>query len=191
MEQSKKRDIIDSFKIVGSIIALLWIVLLITTVLPFLKKFGIMPRTAWGLLGIIFSPFLHAGFKHLITNSISLLMLGTIFLRVEQKLSLVILLQIIFLGGLGTWAIGKSGTVHIGASGVIYGILGYLLFIGIFTKSLKTILISIIIFFLYGGAVLGIFPGSPYVSWEGHLCGFLAGILSAKKYSRREIAQNY
>jgi membrane associated rhomboid family serine protease len=184
MASIRRNNIWNSFKTVLFIVLILWIILFISYAIP-LQDYGIRPRTIPGLIGILFAPFLHAGIDHLIANSISLLILGSIFLTMERKLSLFILLHIIILGGFGTWLIGRSSYTHIGASGVIYGILGYLVTMGIFVRNIKAILVSIIIFILYGGAIWGIFPTNGFVSWESHLCGFIAGIVTAKLYSRR------
>jgi membrane associated rhomboid family serine protease len=184
MPEAKKHNIWNSFKTVLAVVALLWVILLVGSVIP-LQDYGIQPRTLRGLAGILFAPFIHASFDHLVTNSISLLILGLIFLTTEKKLSAVIMLHFIILGGLGTWLIGRSDYTHIGASGVIYAILGYLLSMGVFTRNIKAIIVSILVFLLYGGAIWGIFPTGGFISWESHLCGFLAGIITAKMYAAR------
>ncbi len=182
MPEVIKHNIWNSFKTVLAVVALLWLILLVGYVVP-LSEWGIHPRAIRGLPGILFAPFIHAGFDHLVANSVSLLILGSIFLTMERKLSVVIMLHFIILGGFGTWLIGRSGYPHIGASGVIYAILGYLLTTGIFTRNIKAILVSVLVFLLYGGAVWGIFPTGEFISWESHLCGFLAGIVTAKMYA--------
>jgi membrane associated rhomboid family serine protease len=173
---------LQPLKIILGIIAALWIVLFISWGAPFIKQFGIHPRSLFGLIGIFASPFLHENMLHLAANTTGLFFLGVIFLSVEKARAGYIIIPIYVLSGLGTWIIGRSGSVHIGASGVIYGLLGYLLFIGIFRKSAWTILLSLAIFFLYGGALWGLLPqlGNPMISWEGHLSGFLSGIVTAK-----------
>jgi membrane associated rhomboid family serine protease len=176
-----------SFKTILFVILVLWLILVIGFVIP-LENFGIRPRTVPGLIGIIFAPFIHAGIDHLVANSISLLILGSIFLTMERKLSIFIVLMIIVMGGFGTWLIGRAEYTHVGASGVIYGIMGYLLTMGIFTRNFKAVAVSIFVFALYivwGHALQGIFPTDRYISWEYHLCGFLAGIITAKFYSDR------
>ncbi len=177
------RNIWDSFKVLLGIVALLWVILVAGMILP-LNEYGIRPRTLAGLSGILFAPFIHSGIDHLVANSVSLIILGSVFLSLERKLSVYLLLQIMILGGLGTWLIGRSNYVHIGASGIIYGILGYLLTIGIFKRSFGTIAVSLAVFFLYGGAVWGIFPSGGFVSWESHLCGLIAGIITARMNAR-------
>lgn len=173
-----------SFKAVLFIIIILWAVLFIGYLFP-IHEYGIRPRTLHGLIGIPLAPFIHAGIDHLIANSVSLIVLGSIFLAMERKLSARIIVQIILLGGLGVWMIGRSDFTHVGASGVVYGILGYLMAAGVFTRNFTAIMVSIIVFVLYGGAIWGIFPTDGFVSWESHLCGFIAGIITAKTYSNR------
>lgn len=176
--------VLDSLKTVVFILLVLWMMLVLGYILP-LADFGIQPRTAPGLIGILCAPFIHAGPDHLVTNSISLLILGPIFMVMERRLSFEIILYIILLSGLGTWLIGRAEFTHIGASGVVYGLLGYLLAAGIFKRNIKEILVSILVFVLYGGAIWGIFPTTGFVSWESHLSGFLSGIAVAKIYSDR------
>jgi membrane associated rhomboid family serine protease len=176
-----RQTIIRPLKAVFVTLAVLWIIFFLASIFPELKNMGIYPRTIHGLIGILTSPFIHADLSHLIANSTGILILGTVFASLEGSRFKYIIVPIFLLSGLGTWLIGRSGSVHIGASGVIYGLLGYLLFAGIFTKKLSTIAVSILVLFLYGGAVWGIFPliGQPYISWEAHLSGFIAGIITA------------
>lgn len=145
---------------------------------------GIVPREISSLSGIFTAHFIHGNLIHLIANSSGLLILGFIFLTVEGSRSFLILLILMLLGGLGTWIIGRSHTVHIGSSGVVYSLIAYLLFLGIFSRKVKLIAISFVVFFLYGGAIWGILPSSPYISWEGHLSGFVAGIVVSKCFSK-------
>ena len=144
-----------------------------------LDRFGIHPRATEGLLGVLLAPFLHGGFGHLMANTIPLLVLGFfIMLRRKRDLLYVSLVSGI-IGGLGTWLIGASNSVHIGASILVFGFLGYLLFLGLFERRFWTILGSGVVFFLYGGALWGVLPGDPGISWEGHAFGFLGGIVAA------------
>jgi membrane associated rhomboid family serine protease len=193
MNGKRTSNVLASFKTISFVIMILWLILVASWFFPEIRNYGIIPRTESGLPGIFFAPFIHADINHLIDNSIGLLILGSIFLIMERKLSFVIVLTIIVLGGLGTWLIGRSvcggmRCAHIGASGVIYGILGYLVFTGFFTRNLKAIIVSLIVFLLFvvkGQALQGIFPTDRYISWEYHLCGFLAGAITAKIYAKR------
>ena len=151
-----------------------------------IKQFGIRPRTVNGLAGIIFSPFLHLNWAHLISNTIPLLILVFVILQFYNKLFLKVSIFSILVGGFAVWLFGRSGTNHIGASGVIFAYIGFLLFSGIFRRSLKSILIAVVIIILYGGALLrGIIPGQQGVSWEGHLFGAVAGTLAAWIYRKK------
>ncbi len=185
MAFTRTGNIWQSFKTVLFIVLILWLILIIGLFLP-LENFGIKPRTVHGLMGILFAPFIHSGIEHLLTNSISLLILGSIFLTMERKLSIFLVIQIILIGGGGTWLIGRSEYTHVGASGVIYGILGYLLTMGFFSRNAKAIVVSIVVFILYGGAIWGIFPTVGFISWESHLCGFIAGIITARQNSNNK-----
>lgn len=184
MSNDNPRRFPNPFIIMLYLIAILWVILFLSLVFP-LNRYGITPRSYSGLPGILLAPFLHLNSSHLLANSLSLFVLGSILLGLEKKRSLAISLYIIIGSGLGTWLIGRPDSVHIGASGLIYGIMAYLFFIGIFSGNFKTVLISVIVFLLYGGAIWGILPVNSFISWESHLCGFLTGIIIAKVYSNK------
>jgi membrane associated rhomboid family serine protease len=159
------------------IVAICWITYFLSFITP-INHYGIHPRDMWGLLGIIFSPFLHGGLGHLIANSSGLLIFGAVLAFLEKKM-FGIIMGIIILGGGATWLFARSAN-HIGASGLIFGLFGYLLSIGYFEKKPKYILVSIITLLGYGSMIFGVLPSHPGISWEGHLFGFLAGVASAK-----------
>ena len=139
-----------------------------------LALFGIVPRTLHGLPGIVFSPFLHYSMAHLSANASSLfVMLLILFLNKEYKPEET-LLYIWILSGVGTWLIGRHA-IHIGASGVIYGLVAYLVSAGYWLKSWRTAIISLLVLVFYGGIFYGLLPHRGFVSWEGHLSGAIAG----------------
>lgn len=148
---------------------------------------GIRPLEADGLWGIVFAPVLHASWQHLMANTVPLLVLG--FLMTLAGLSRFVWATAIvwILGGFGTWLIGDVGsgcgpTDHIGASGLIFGWLAFLLVFGIFVRRMRDIIIGLVVMFAYGGVLLGAMPvlgRCGGVSWQGHLCGAIAGILAA------------
>ena len=144
-----------------------------------LDAWGIVPRSMSGLWGIAFAPFLHGGFAHLIANTIPFLTLGwLVALRgVRELVAVTVLVAVV--GGLGVWLFARPGTIHIGASMLIFGYLGFMLTRGIFERSFLGIVLALIVGLVYGGALWGIIPGQRGVSWEGHLFGLLTGILSA------------
>ncbi|MFC1623070.1 rhomboid family intramembrane serine protease [Patescibacteria group bacterium] len=164
------------------VVALMWMIYAVGWVLPFdIKSFGIHPRELTGLLGVPFAPFIHASLTHLISNSVVLFVLLLIAVTYDKKALSSVIMVIILIGGLGTWIIGSGNSVHIGASGVIFGLMGYLLAVGYYRRDIKSIIVSIVIFFMYGGTILfSVFPAAG-VSWSGHFFGFVAGILAVPR----------
>jgi membrane associated rhomboid family serine protease len=144
-----------------------------------LNTLGIFPRETIGLRGIIFAPFLHANFPHLIANTVPFLVLGGLIMAQDVADFAVVSVICMLVGGLGTWLFGNRG-LHIGASGVIFGYLGFLLTRFYFDRSLMSGLIALFVGTTYGSVVWGIFPSLPGISWEGHLFGFLGGIFAAR-----------
>ncbi len=155
---------------------------------------GIRPLEADGLWGVIFAPVLHANWQHLMANTVPLLVLG--FLMTLAGVSRFVWASVIvwILGGFGTWLIGNVGsncgpTDHIGASGLIFGWLAFLLVFGIFVRRFWDIVIGLLVLLAYGGILLGAVPELDKcggVSWQGHLCGALAGVLAAYLLSSPE-----
>jgi membrane associated rhomboid family serine protease len=155
---------------------------------------GIRPLTSDGLWGIIFAPVLHANWQHLMANTVPLLVLG--FLMTLAGLSRFVWATTIvwILGGFGTWLIGNMGsncgpTDHIGASGLIFGWLAFLLVFGVFVRRVWDIIIGLVVLFAYGGVLLGAMPvlgRCGGVSWQGHLCGAIAGVVAAYLLSAPE-----
>ncbi|MEN8907106.1 MAG: rhomboid family intramembrane serine protease [Clostridiales bacterium] len=179
--KSIKQTLKNHVVILSFFIATFWLVEILDFIgNDWLEIYGVRPREISGLYGIIFAPFLHGSFFHLASNTIPFLILGWIVLiRGTFKFVTVYIISMLT-SGLGIWFIGNSNSVHIGVSGIIFGFFGYILFSAWFEKSLKSIIFSIIVIVLYGGFIIGIIPGNAGVSWEGHLFGFLGGILSAK-----------
>jgi membrane associated rhomboid family serine protease len=176
--------IVGNLKTISWLLAIMGIALILSYILP-INNLGIKPRSVAGLFGILFAPFLHSGFSHLIGNAFVFFVLGTLLLHLEGSRAILIMISVVLISGAGTWLIGGANTVHIGASGLIYGMIGYLLSYGVFKRSVGSIILSVVVLLLYGGAVWGILPADNSVSWEMHLCGFLAGILMAKLNVRR------
>lgn len=162
------------------LVLILWGIHFLNSLLPLdLRAYGIRPRQTDGLEGILFMPFLHANVTHLAANSGALVVLLTVALTYSRIRTFAALATIILFGGLGVWVFGQPRTVHIGASGVIFGLIGFLLFIGIFRREWKAFFITLIAFFLYGGALLSLLVYVPGVSWSAHFWGFGAGVLAA------------
>ncbi len=164
-------------------IALLWIVHLASYFFD-INRYGIIPRNVAGLPGILLAPFLHNDFPHLAANSVSLFILGLFMITLERGRTFIVSFFIVLAGGAGTWFIGRS-SIHIGASGLIYGMLGFLIARGLFKRDFKSLFISVVVFILYNGMIFGVIPVNSSISWESHLCGFFAGILMASVFGRK------
>lgn len=158
---------------------LIWLVYFIEITFGFnFNKFGIYPKSFLGLRGIVFSPIIHSDAKHLFNNSIPLMvMLGCLY-YFYQKIADKILFFGGLLTGLITWFIGRP-SFHIGASGIIYLLVSFIFFSGVFRKYYRLIALSLVVVFLYGSMVWYIFPTEERISWEGHLSGFLVGLIFA------------
>ncbi len=167
-----------SFKFILVLLSLMWISYFLSFFLS-LQFLGILPRNISGLIGVIGSPFIHANLYHLVANTTGLLIFGLIFSFVEKKENVSLIISIVFIQGILTWLLARNG-LHVGASGLIFGLYGYLLTAGLFHKKPKYILASLIVLIFYGGMLFGVLPSSPMISWEGHLFGFLAGTVNAK-----------
>lgn len=186
-----KRSIFSMFgqqvmTLVG-LVVVLWIIQIINWltggILP--QMFGIRPLTVQGLWGILFAPFLHGSFAHLFANTLPLLTLGWLVMLRGRGEWIAVSVITALCSGIGTWVFGDFGsygssTTHIGASGVIFGYLGFLLLRGYFERSLSAIAFSLLVGFLYGGVVLSGFLPQAGISWQGHLFGFLGGVLAAR-----------
>ncbi|MGB7414200.1 MAG: rhomboid family intramembrane serine protease [Thermosynechococcaceae cyanobacterium] len=169
-------------QILGSMVALMWVSALLNLFLlrGQLLQFGIVPRTIVGLRGILFAPFLHAGLGHLMANTVPFVILGWLVLIRATEDFFVVTAVAMGIGGLGTWLLAGSRTVHVGASGLVFGYLGYLLLRGYFERSFAASFLSVVVAVVYGGLLFGVLPTVPGVSWQGHLFGFLGGGLAAR-----------
>lgn len=164
------------------VVALFWVVKIVSDLLDIdLTTFGILPLQPKGLPGILFSPFIHASYDHLISNSIPFLILMFALLYFYRNLAYRIFFLIYILSGICVWLGGRESW-HIGASGIVYGMASFLFFSGVLRKDLNLLTVSIIVVFLYGSMFWGIFPIKPEISWESHLWGSVSGFLLAIYY---------
>ena len=155
----------------------IWVVFLFDRFLP-LERFGLVPRTLDGLTGVVTMPFLHGNLQHLIGNSIPLTV-TLLLLAGSRANSLAIVVLITVLGGAGLWVFGRTA-LHIGASGLVFGLIAFHIFAGIFERRPTSIVISIVVGLMYATTLLqGVLPMQRGVSWDGHLFGALAGVLVA------------
>ena len=176
------REAKDQATIVGGTVGVMWAVEIVYAIVfrGGLDRFGIHPRSLDGLWGILFAPLLHGGFGHLIANTIPMIVLSFLIMLRRKRDWVIVSAVSALVGGLGIWLIGAGNSVHIGASILVFGYLGYMLSRGIFERRFWPIVGSVAVFFLYGGALFGVLPGQAGISWEGHLFGFVGGVLSAK-----------
>lgn len=173
-------EVQSSLSLVMFMVAAMWVIELVDFLTRHrLDRWGIQPRTARGLIGIFAAPFLHGSWTHLIGNTIPFVALGSIVAITSKQLFAVAVVSIIALGGLGVWLLAPGGAVHIGASGLVFGMITFLVARGFFTKRVTHVLLGVVIFVLYGSALWGVLPGRPGVSWQGHLFGAIAGVLAA------------
>jgi membrane associated rhomboid family serine protease len=161
------------------IVASFWAVFIISELIGVdFNHFGIVPRSSEGIKGILFAPFLHGNFTHLISNTIPMLVLTTVLFWIYPRIAFRVLILSVLMGGTLVWIFGRAA-FHIGASGVIFALVGFIMASGIFRRKLKALLIAFVIFFLYGGILWGILPTQPGVSWESHLFGAVSGVALA------------
>lgn len=172
--------------VVVALAALMWIVEGVDEVAGGrLDRNGIEPRDVDGLDGIVWAPFLHGGWDHLIGNTIPFLLLG--FAIAFSGVARVILVTAIVavVGGLGTWLIAPENTVHIGASGIVFGYAGYLVARGVFSRSPRQIVLGVVVLAVWGATLLrGLVPETG-ISWQGHLFGAIGGVVAARLLERR------
>ncbi len=160
-------------------IIVLWLVKLAEVVFAWeLGTLGIYPQSLSGLKGILLSPFIHGSFSHLISNSIPLLVLGTALFYFYREAGFQVTLWGILITGLWVWIIARP-SFHIGASGLLYSVAAFLFVSGIIRRHPRLMALSLLVSFLYGGMVWGIFPVREHISWESHLMGMLSGVLLA------------
>lgn len=171
--------------VLGGCIAVLWTVYLVNLLLAgSLLRYGVIPRSEIGLRGVIFAPFLHVNLAHIVANTVPFLILGWLVTLRDPRHFLTVTAMAMLGSGIMAWLFGAPGTVHVGASGVVFGYLGFLMLSGWFDRSIGAIVMSVVVTVLWGGLVFGVMPGLPGVSWQGHLGGFIGGILAARHYRK-------
>lgn len=149
-----------------------------------LNTHGIYPRTLSGLQGVIFSPFIHSNITHLYHNTIPLFVLSMALFYFYKPIAWRVLVYGVLLSGFLTWSIGRP-SYHIGASGLIYVLVSFIFFKGVFAKHYRLIALSLLVVFLYGSMVWYVFPVEEGISWEGHLSGLITGLLFAVIFKKQ------
>ncbi len=179
------RELISSILIPSILVAAFVLVKLAEIVFGIdLVQYGIFPRKTSGLLGILTFPFIHADWKHLFNNSTAIFVLGTMLYYFYREVASKTLLWVYLLSGVWLW-IGGRANFHIGASGIVYALFGFLFVSGLLRKDLKLMALSLLVVFLYGSLVWGVFPVDETISYEGHLFGLLAGVVVAFVYRKQ------
>lgn len=165
-------------------ILVFWIVEIVeqTSGLSFVQ-FGVYPLHVNGLQGILFSPFIHSDFNHLISNSVPFFILLFMLVYFYRRISYRIFFQMYLLAGLCVWLAGREAW-HIGASGVVYALASFHFVSGIIRNDVRLLTLSVVVVFLYGGMIWGLFPFDPKISWEGHLWGAISGVVMALFYRK-------
>ena len=170
----------------AAFVAVLWIVEIVDrSTAGSLDRYGIRPRTDEGLGGIVAAPLLHAGWGHLEANSGPLLVLGFLVAVVSTARWVGVLAVTWLISGIGVWLVGPGNAVTVGASGLVFGLLTYLLVAGFLERRPVGILIAVGVFIFYGSVLLGVLPGQPGISWQGHLFGAVGGVVAAYSLADR------
>ena len=175
-----QRSIIGSSIVPFRVVFLMWAVYSIEFFYQIdLGWLGIRPRTLSGLAGIFAAPLIHGNLLHLISNTIPLLFLGSMLFYFYPRIGATVFLRCYFITNMLVWLLSPRISFHIGASGIVYGLSAFLILFGLLRLEFWSLLISMIVFIMYGGIFYGVFPGNPHVSWESHLAGALVGGISA------------
>jgi membrane associated rhomboid family serine protease len=179
--EPKRSPALEAIQLIVIVTALMWLIEAADTFVfnHSLDQQGIIPRSWGGLDGIIWAPWLHGSFGHLLGNTFPFLVLGGFVALDGIRRWVSVTLFVMILGGLAVWLLGSSGS-HIGASGLIFGYGGFLLVAGFVERSMKGVAVTVVIGVLFGGLLIrGIFPAPSWVSWESHLFGLVSGVLAA------------
>jgi membrane associated rhomboid family serine protease len=170
------------------IVALLWLLEAVDQASGnALDSYGIQPRTGQGLLEVFTAPFLHVGWAHLAANTVPFFVLGVVVLLDGWRRWLTVTLWVVVFSGATVWLLAPAGSVTLGASGVVFGWLTYLLVRGIYTRAPGQIALGVVVFLFYGGLLLGVVPTSAAVSWQAHLGGAIGGVVAASRQRGRPL----
>ncbi|MGR3502308.1 rhomboid family intramembrane serine protease [Pseudaestuariivita sp.] len=163
-----------------ALVAVIWLVQGVNLVTGYAlnPRFGLIPRFAAGLDGVLFMPVLHGSVAHAASNTVPLLILGGLTAATAGKVKAAATAIIVVLGGLGVWLFGASA-IHVGASGLVFGWLGFLIARGFVERKPIPLIVSLAVGLVYGTMLWGVLPGQPGISWEAHLFGALAGLVAA------------
>ena len=174
----------DGLLLITALVAAMWVLEAVDALADHrLDQYGIEPRDGDGLVGIVAAPFLHDGFGHLAANTVPFAVMGFVIALKGALRVLTVGAIVMLVGGLGTWLLAPAGTIHIGASGIVFGFATYLLSRGVFSRNLIEIAIGVAVGVVWGGALLGGLVPQEGISWQGHLFGAVGGVVAARLLS--------
>jgi membrane associated rhomboid family serine protease len=166
-------------------VVVMWVSEIVDTIANHqLDQYGIEPRQADGLIGVVTAPFLHAGFGHLVSNTVPFLLLGFVIALGGAARVLAVTVIVALVSGLGTWLIAPAHTNHIGASGIVFGYGTYLMARGVYNRSVFQIAVGVLVAAVFGGALLAGLEPHAGISWQGHLFGAVGGVVAARLLAR-------
>jgi membrane associated rhomboid family serine protease len=177
----------DAAKILAGLVALMWAVEVVDVIVGYqLDQYGIEAREPEGLDGIVTAPFLHVGFGHLISNTIPFVIMGVLIAFEGARRLLAVFAIVALVSGLGTWLVAPEGSIHVGASGVVFGFATYLIARGWFNRRTRQIAIGLGVLVIWGGVLVGGLQPRDGISWQGHLFGAIGGLVAARVLARRD-----
>lgn len=186
----EKKIFYHSLILPAAFVVVLWIVEIVEQVGGYnFVHLGVYPHHLKGLPGILFSPFIHSGFSHLISNSVPFFILSAMLIYFYRRISYRIFIQMYLLAGICVWLAGRESW-HIGASGVVYALAAFHFVSGIIRNDVRLLTLSVVVVFLYGGLIWGMLPIRPEISWEGHLWGAVSGVVFAFYYRKYGIRRH-
>ena len=185
LQKTNPENRLAGFKVVGAMVALMWGLEVIDSIAGgSLDQYGIEPREDGGLVGVVAAPFLHAGFGHLIANTLPFVVMGLVIAFKGAMRVLAVTAIVGLVSGLGTWLVAPEFTLHIGASGVVFGYATYLISRGAFNRDALELAVGLIVVLVWGTALLGGLRPEDGISWQGHLFGAVGGVVAARVLRR-------
>jgi membrane associated rhomboid family serine protease len=181
----------EGLALVGLLIAAMWVSEIVDTAVGGdLDQYGIQPHETDGLVGIATAPFLHAGFGHLIGNTVPFVIMGVLIALSGAARVLAVTAIVALVSGLGVWLIAPENTNHIGASGVVFGFASFLIARGFYNRSAMEIAVGVVIVALFGVSLLGGLAPQEGISWQGHLFGAIGGVVAARVLARGRVTRS-
>jgi membrane associated rhomboid family serine protease len=183
--KSKVRVVRTALVILAALVAAMWVTEVVDVALDHrLDRYGIEPRDPDGLDGVVFAPFLHVGFGHLLANTVPFVTMGAVIALEGPKRLVLVTVLVALVSGLGTWLVAAEGSVHVGASGIVFGYATYLIARGVFNRNGTELAIGAVVVLVWGAVLLGGVQPQRGISWQGHLFGAIGGVIVASMLAR-------